>query len=92
MVWGKGEKIMPKETHINVTVDFSEWGKGRYDLRIPVHQPVKQLLTNIVETLNLGLEKDALFTIKIPAKGILLTDDDRLVDFPAANGDILLVL
>ncbi|NMD71574.1 hypothetical protein HHO41_14825 [Bacillus sp. DNRA2] len=83
---------MPKDTHINVTVDFREWGKGSYDLRIPVHQPVKQLLRNLVEALNLEMTKEDLFTIKIPAKGILLTDDDRLIDYPVANGDVLLVL
>ncbi len=83
---------MPNDTHINVTVDFREWSKGSFDLRIPVHQPVKQLLANLVDTLNLGLPKESLFTIKIPAKEILLTDDDRLVDYPVANGDILLVL
>lgn len=83
---------MLKDTHINVTVDFNEWCKGSYDLRIPVHQPVKQLLVNLVESLNLDIKKESLFTIKIPAKGILLTDDDRLMDYPVANGDILLVL
>lgn len=83
---------MPKDTHINVTVDFREWGKGSYDLRIPVHQPVKQLLANLVEALNLAITKESLFTIKVPTKEILLTDDDRLIDYPIANGDILLVL
>ncbi|WP_147536202.1 EsaB/YukD family protein [Bacillus marasmi] len=83
---------MSKDTHINVTVDFSEWSKGSYDLRIPVHQPVKQLLVNLVESLQLDIKKESLFTIKIPAKELLLTDDDRLIDYPVANGDVLLVL
>lgn len=83
---------MANETHINVTVDFSEWNKGKYDLRIPAHQPVKQLLANLVETLNLDLPKASLFAMKIPAKKILLADDDRLIDYPVTNGDILLVL
>lgn len=82
---------MPSETHINVTVDFSKWFKGRYDLRIPVYQPIKQLLANLAETLNLDITKESLFVVKVPSKEILLTDDDRLVDYPVANGDILLV-
>ncbi|MED3653954.1 EsaB/YukD family protein [Heyndrickxia sporothermodurans] len=83
---------MPSETHINVTVDFSKWNKGRYDIRIPVHQPIKQLLANVVESLNIDIKKASLFAIKVPAKRLLLTDDDRLINHPVTNGDILLVL
>ncbi len=83
---------MPSETHVNVTVDFSKWGKGRYDVRIPVHQPIKLLLMNLAETLNLEMTKAPLFVVKLPHKELLLTDDDRLVDYPVANGDFLLVL
>ncbi|MGC4376901.1 EsaB/YukD family protein [Fictibacillus sp. Mic-4] len=83
---------MPAETHINVTVDFSKWDGDQYDLRIPVHQTVKQLLGNITETLNLSLSKESLFAVKVPAKDLLLTDDDRLIDYPVTNGDILIVL
>jgi uncharacterized ubiquitin-like protein YukD len=83
---------MPSETHVNVTVDFSKWGKGQYDVRIPVHQPIKLLLMNLAETLNLDIAKAALFAVKLPYKELLLTDDDRLVDYPVANGDFLLVL
>jgi uncharacterized ubiquitin-like protein YukD len=83
---------MPKETHINVTVDFRIKHKGQYDVRIPVHQSIKKLLVNLAETLDLNVDKASLFAIKVPAKGILLTDDDRLSDYPVANGDILVVL
>jgi len=83
---------MPRETHVNVTVDFSKWSKGRYDVRIPAHQPIKQLLVNLIETLNLEITKVSLFVIKVPDKELLLTDDDRLVDYPVTNGDIILVL
>jgi len=83
---------MSRETHVNVTVDFSKWSKGRYDVRIPAHQPIKQLLGNLIETLNLDITKVPLFAIKVPDKELLLTDDDRLVDYPVTNGDILLVL
>lgn len=83
---------MPVDTHVNVTVDFSKWEKGQYDVRIPVHQPIKLLLVNLAETLNLELTDASLFAVKIPQKELLLTDDDRLIDYPVANGDILLVL
>lgn len=83
---------MSSETHVNVTVDFSKWSKGRYDVRIPVQQPIKLLLVNLAETLNLDIAKAPLFAVKIPNKELLLTDDDRLVDYPVTNGDFLLVL
>lgn len=83
---------MPRETHVNVTVDFRKWDAGRYDVRIPLHQPIKQLLENLMETLNLDITKASLFAVKIPDKELLLTDDDRLVDYPVTNGDILIVL
>lgn len=84
---------MTKEkTHINVTIDFSKKQKEKYDLRIPVHQPIQKLLVNLVETLDLDIQESSLFAVKVPAKGILLADDDRLSDYPVASGDILLVL
>jgi len=83
---------MSRGTHVNVTVDFSKWCKGSYDVRIPLHQPIKQLLGNLIETLQLDLDKAALFAIKVADKELLLADDDRLVDHPVTNGDILLVL
>jgi uncharacterized ubiquitin-like protein YukD len=83
---------MSKETHVNITIDFGKWGKGTFDLRIPLHQPIKHLLANLDETLQLGLEREALFAIKISDKELILADDDRLVDHPVTNGDILIVL
>lgn len=83
---------MSSGTHINVTIGFSKWSDSQYDLRIPVNQPLKQLLMNITETLNLGIDETSLFAVKVPAKELLLTDDDRLSDYPITNGDILVVL
>jgi uncharacterized ubiquitin-like protein YukD len=83
---------MPSQTHVNVTVDFSGWGKGQYDVRIPAHQPIKQLLVNLAETLNLDLTMATLFAVKLANKELLLADDDRLIDYPVTNGDLLLVL
>lgn len=83
---------MPKDTHINVTVDFGQWGGAAYDLRIPTHQPIKQLLLNLFETLQLNVADVTRFAVKIPTKDLLLTDDDRLEDSRVADGDILIVL
>jgi uncharacterized ubiquitin-like protein YukD len=83
---------MSRGTHVNVTVDFNVWCKERYDVRIPLHQPIKQLLGNLIETLQLDIDKAILFAIKVADKELLLADDDRLVDHPVTNGDILLVL
>jgi uncharacterized ubiquitin-like protein YukD len=83
---------MPNDTHINVTVDFGNWDGPEYDLRIPVHQPIKQLLMNLVETLKLNPAQASLCAIKIPTKNLLLTDDDRLLDYQVTDGDILIVL
>ena len=79
-------------THINVTVDFSKWKGAIYDLRIPVHQPIKQLILNLAETLQLDLLQQTYFALKIPTKHLLLSDDDRLLDYPVSDGDILIVL
>ncbi|MFB5198011.1 EsaB/YukD family protein [Neobacillus sp. KR4-4] len=83
---------MSSQTHVNVTVDFSRWGQGQYDVRIPAHQPMKQLLVNLAESLKLDLARAPLFAVKLSNKELLLADDDRLIDYPVTNGDLLLVL
>lgn len=89
----RGEKVsMSKGTHINVTIDFSNWGADQYDLRIPVHQPIKPLLINLIETLKIDVANQALFALKVPTKNLLLSDDDSLLDYPVTDGDILIVL
>ncbi len=75
-----------------MTVDFSRWCKGKYDVRVPLHQPIKQLLGNLIGSLHLDIDKNVLFALKVVEKELLLADDDRLVDHPVTNGDILLVL
>jgi uncharacterized ubiquitin-like protein YukD len=83
---------MPTQTHVNVTVDFKKWGQGQYDVRIPVHQPIKLLLADLAESLHLESTQASHFAVKLPHKELLLTDDDRLIDYPVTNGDLLLVL
>ncbi|WP_026571202.1 EsaB/YukD family protein [Sediminibacillus terrae] len=84
---------MAKDTHINVTMDFSKRinGGGIYDLRIPSQLSVKQLLQYVMETLNLAYE-DSRSSIKVVTKDLLIADDDMVSDYPVTDGDILLVL
>lgn len=83
---------MSNSTHMNVTVDFSNWGKSKYDLRIPKKQTVKQLLLNLQETLDISIPDDALFAINVLTKQIIIADEDELENYPITDGDILIVL
>ncbi|PZF91159.1 hypothetical protein C1903_01595 [Listeria ivanovii] len=83
---------MAKDTHMNVTVDFTNWGADKYDLRIPVHQPIKALIINLAETLKIEYQDLSKCTIKTINKAILLSDDDKLTNFQIADGDILEIL
>ncbi|HAC0715837.1 TPA_asm: hypothetical protein GYZ54_15120 [Listeria monocytogenes] len=80
--------------HINVTVDFSEWQENTiYDLRIPAHQPVRQLIINLAETLGIGqlLAEHQRFVIKIINKSLVVSDDDLLGEYDVTDGDILVI-
>ncbi|EIA21332.1 YukD family protein [Listeria fleischmannii 1991] len=83
---------MVKQTHLNVTVDFTKWGESQKDLRIPAHQPIKALILNLAETLKFELGSDTKYSLKATNKGILLSDDDKLTDYPITDGDILEIL
>ncbi len=83
---------MAKQTHLNVTVDFTKWGAAQKDLRIPVHQPIKALILNLAETLKFEGANDTKYSLKATNKGILLSDDDKLTDYPITDGDILEIL
>ncbi|PNP92537.1 hypothetical protein BMT55_08185 [Listeria newyorkensis] len=81
--------------HMNVTVDFSAWQENvQYDLRIPAHQPVRQLIINLAETLGLGqlIPNHQRFVIKIENKSIVVSDDDLLLYHDVTDGDILVIL
>jgi len=79
-------------SHINVTIDFSNWNDEQYDLRIPTQQTVKQLLMNLHETLDIPIPNRALFAFKVTTKQLLIADEDSLQDYPVTDGDILTVL
>lgn len=83
---------MTSNTHVNVTMDFRYVGESEYDLRIPTHQPIKQLLMNVIQTLQLSLSGSLLYVVKVPTKQLLLVDDDKLSDYKVTDGDRLVVL
>jgi len=83
---------MGSKTHINVTIDFSNWGYHTYDLRIPIQLSVKMLLRHLIETLKIERKEGSLCALKITTKNLLLTDGDSLIDYPVSNGDIFVVL
>lgn len=84
--------MMAKSTHINVTIDFQNWGGGAYDLRIPVQVTVKQLLLSVSDTLHIQQSDSSQYAIKVLTKKLLLTDDDMISHYPITDGDILQVL
>lgn len=82
-----------KNSHIDVTIDITGSGKeGTYDLRIPVQISTKQLLQDVMEALKIERPNDSRSALKVMTKGIVLADDDMLVDYPVTDGDILTVL
>lgn len=82
-----------EHSHIDVTVDFTANQQDTvYDLRIPVQISVKQLLLDISDTLKLAPLENSRCAIKVWNKGLLLTDDDLLMDYPVTDGDILTIL
>lgn len=83
---------MAKGSHIDVTVDFTQWGDNLYDLRIPTHQTVRDLLLNLSETLKISPPHLSYFVLKVKTKQILLTNDERLSDYPITDGDVLVLL
>ncbi|GAF65096.1 hypothetical protein BTS2_1994 [Bacillus sp. TS-2] len=84
---------MVNNTHINVTIDFSQRIEGGkvYDLRIPTQLTVKQLILNVTDTLNIE-NSNSKCSIKVVTKNLLITDDDHLKDYPVTDGDVLVVL
>ena len=53
---------------------------------------VKQLLLDLVKTLDLNMPEQALFAIKVTTKQLLIADDDYVIDYPITDGDYLVVL
>ncbi|MBM7541135.1 EsaB/YukD family protein [Amphibacillus cookii] len=81
-----------KTNHIDVTVDLSGYGiEQPFDLRIPVHITIKQLIINIADALRLE-SKTLAPAIRVKTKEIMMMDDDMLTDYPIATGDILTII
>ncbi|UXV36266.1 type VII secretion protein EsaB [Staphylococcus sp. IVB6181] len=77
--------------HKSVTLDFTNYKAGTYDLSVPVHLPINTLIPLIIDSLDLRNVK-RLIQVKELTKSKLLTEGDCLVDFHIADGDILKVI
>ncbi|SQE49354.1 Putative secretion accessory protein EsaB/YukD [Staphylococcus hyicus] len=74
--------------HKRVTVDFSNYNKGTYDLALPILLPMRTLIPLIMDSLDIELTRIPKY-VKITTKHHLLVENDRLIDFQIADGDIL---
>lgn len=83
---------MKKDSHVNVTIDFTNWGGSLYDLRIPIQLTVKQLILQLQEIVPNDKGNLPRFTCKVTTKALLLADDDYLDDYPITDGDVLVLL
>ncbi len=77
--------------HKKVTFDFSNYNFGTYDLAVPIYMPLKTLLPLVIDSLDIDIY-DLKIQIKVITKQQLLVENDRLIDFQIADGDILKLL
>ncbi|MCG7337699.1 type VII secretion protein EsaB [Staphylococcus sp. ACRSN] len=77
--------------HKKVTFDFSNYNFGTYDLAVPIYMPLKTLLPLVMDSLDIDIY-DLKIQIKVITKQQLLVENDRLIDFQIADGDILKLL
>ncbi|HEY0186386.1 MAG TPA: EsaB/YukD family protein [Cellulomonas sp.] len=73
-------------SHVDVTLVHQG---GRVDLRIPTRITVHRLideLAAILPGLRAGMRR---YQLRIPGKGLLLTEEDVLARHPVAAGDIV---
>lgn len=72
-------------SHINVTVKVTVT-QQQSDMRIPTAITVRQLVEELLAIFNITV-KPASYRIKVCNKQLLLTDLDRLEDYPITDGD-----
>ncbi|OHO71474.1 type VII secretion protein EsaB [Staphylococcus sp. HMSC036D05] len=77
--------------HKKVTIDFSNYHMGTYDLSVPIYLPLKTLIPLIIDSLGIDI-RNFKNQVKVITKNQLLVENDRLVDFQVADGDILKLL
>ncbi len=77
--------------HVKVTFDFTNYNYGTYDLAVPAYLPIKNLIALVLDSLDISIF-DVNTQIKVMTKGQLLVENDRLIDYQIADGDILKLL
>ena len=80
-----------KNTHINVTIDFSLWNGQEMDLRVPGVQPARELIENLGKSLGYDtyLKNKNQYALKEKGKEIVLLDYETLVDRGISDGAFL---
>ena len=71
--------------HVKVTFDFTNYNYGTYDLAVPAYLPIKNLIALVLDSLDISI-------FEVMTKGQLLVENDRLIDYQIADGDILKLL
>ncbi|EUQ80953.1 TPA: type VII secretion protein EsaB [Staphylococcus aureus] len=77
--------------HVKVTFDFTNYNYGTYDLAVPAYLLIKNLIALVLDSLDISIF-DVNTQIKVMTKGQLLVENDRLIDYQIADGDILKLL
>lgn len=72
---------------INITVHYGH--EQAADLRIPINVSVNQLIQAVTEALDIQADYTDSFQIRVTDKQLLLSDNQRVSDYPITNGDII---
>ncbi|MGY3777379.1 EsaB/YukD family protein [Isobaculum melis] len=80
---------MSAENHINITLYYRENPAQQYDLRVPIHQTVKYFIDEMDNTLHVTRKSQAkgIYQLKVLNKGLVLTDNQKMNDYPITTGD-----
>ncbi|KRN54847.1 hypothetical protein IV74_GL002438 [Carnobacterium divergens DSM 20623] len=83
--------MMDQKYHINITICYQDHPEKEYDLRVSTHQTVKKFILDLDETLHIVRQKATTFQLKVENKGLLLSDNQRIHDFPVTTGDKIFI-
>lgn len=80
---------MQDTEHINVTLILKN--ENQVDLRIPVFISAAVLVRQLESIFHLD-EKEGMKQIKVHTKGLILTENQQLSDYPITDGDIIEII
>lgn len=80
---------MPDTEHINITLMLKNG--NQVDLRIPIFISAAALVHQLESIFHLE-KKEGMKQIKVRTKGLVLTEDQQLYDYPITDGDIIEII